>query len=272
MSFEAFEVVKTFAPFAKQMDGNFNTDFRVTGLLGKDMMPNLTTVAGGGLIKIAEASVKNSKLIGQMNSLTKMSLASEDMTLKDVVMSAEIKDGWAKVKPFDVKLGKSVANVEGGIGLDQTVDYTIRTDIETAQVGAALSSFIASQTGQNVEASRAKVDFQVTGPVTDPKVRIKSIDFGQGSVQTAAEQKLEKEAEKVKAEAEKKVDEKKQELEKKAEEKKEELQKEAEKAVEEEKEKLKKEAEKKLGEEGGEVVDKSKEEAEKTIKNLLKRK
>src|SRR5690606_1279941 len=80
-SFTSFEVVQSFAPFAKQMEGNFNTDFNISGLLAQDMTPNLATVKGGGIITIAEAAVKNSKLISGINSLTKMDVASENLTL-----------------------------------------------------------------------------------------------------------------------------------------------------------------------------------------------
>ena len=177
------------------------------------------------------------------------------------MFSAEIDDGRARVKPFDVKLGNNMAKVEGSIGLDQSLDYTITTDLETGKAGAALNSLIASQLGQTVNATKAKVNFGVGGTFADPKITIKSIDYGQGQVQTAAEEKVEKEVEKAKEEAKQKVEEKKEAVKKEAEEK-----------IAEETENLKKEAEKKVGEEGGEVIDKTKKEAEKKINDLFKKK
>lgn len=254
-SFTSFEVVQSFAPFARQMQGNFSTDFNISGLLAEDMTPKLATVEGGGIIKIAEAAIKNSKLISGINSLTNLNVASENLTLKDVIMSAQISDGRASVKPFSINMGENAAKIQGSIGLDQSLDYTVSTSIETGKAGAALNSFLASQLGQKVTATEANINFQVGGTFADPNIKIKSIDYGEGQVQAAAE---------------KEVEQAKEEVEQKVEEKKEEIRKEAEKKAEEEAEKLKKEAEEKLGEEGSKAAEKTKEEAEKIINNLFK--
>ncbi len=264
-SFAAFEVVKTFAPFAQAMDGNFNTDFKMSGLLQQDMMPDLATVSGGGLIKIAQAAVKNSKLVAGINSLTKTQIADENFSLKDVIMSADISNGRARVKPFEVDLGKNKANIEGSIGLDQSLDYKIKTNVETGQAGQALNSFISKQVGKQVTSSNADITFGVGGTFLDPKIKISSIDYGEGEVKSVAEETAKEEVAKVKEEAQEKV-------EQKVEEQKEEVQQEAEKIAEEQTDKLKEEAEKQLGEEGGETVDKAKEEADKVINNLFKKK
>ncbi len=267
-SFTAFEMVKAFAPFANSMDGNFNTDLKMSGLLGQDMMPDLSTVSADGLIKIAQAAVKNSKLVSGINSLTKSNLATENFSIKDVIMSAEVKNGRARVKPFDLKLGDHLAKVEGSIGLDQSLDYKIKTNIETGAAGQAVNAFISNQVGKNIGSTNADITFKIGGNFFDPKISIASIDYGEGEVKAAAEQKVEEEVEKVKVEAEKKVEEKKQEVQKEAEK----IAEEQKEKANEEAEKLKKEAEEKLGEEAGEVVDKSKEEAEKIINNLFKKK
>ncbi len=261
LSFTAFEVVRTFAPFAQSMDGKFSTDFEVNGLLKQDMMPDLATISGGGLIKIAEAAVKNSKLVAGINNLTKTELADENFTLKDMIMSAEIKDGRARVKPFEVKVGDHLAKVEGSMGLDQSLSYKVKTNVETGQAGQAVNSLISSQIGKEINSSNADVTFAIGGTFFKPEIKIESVDYGEGEVKAAAEEKAGEEIDKAKQQAEEKVEEKKQEV-----------QKEAEKIAEEQSEKLKEEAEKQLGEEGKETVDKAKEEADKVIDNLFKKK
>src|SRR5690606_8274682 len=57
----AFSIVKTFAPVAGIANGHFSTDFKIDGKLLQNMMPNMRTVNGSGLIKIAQASLKDSK-------------------------------------------------------------------------------------------------------------------------------------------------------------------------------------------------------------------
>lgn len=268
LSVTAFEVVQAFAPFAQNMDGNFNSDIKISGLLGQDMMPDLGSVSAGGLIKIAQAAVKNSQLVSGINSLTKTNLASENFTLKDVIMSAEIQDGRARVKPFDVKVGDNLAKVEGSIGLDQSLDYKISTTVETGAAGQALNSLISNQLGKQVTSSQADITFKVGGNFTNPKISIASIDYGEGEVKTAANEKVDEEVEKAKVQAEKKVDDKKEEAKQEAEK----IAQEQQEKLDKETDKLKKETEEKLGEEGGETVDKTKEEAEKVINNLFKKK
>jgi len=257
-SFQTFTTVQAFAPFAQQMQGDFSSDFKISGLLGEDMMPQLSSITGGGLIKIAEAAVKESKLVSGLNGLTKMNLASENLTLKDVVMSARINDGRAYVKPFDVKLGDNVANIKGSIGLDQSLNYQISTDIETGQAGQALNSFISNHIGKDITTTKAKVDFQVGGTYKDPKFTIASIDYGEGEVKNVAEKKVEEEVEQAKEEAKEK-----------AEEKAEEVKKEAEKKVEEKAKKVEEKAKEKAKEELGEEGEKAVEKGKKVIKDLF---
>ncbi|MEJ0055146.1 MAG: hypothetical protein WDN75_05495 [Bacteroidota bacterium] len=48
------------------MNGLFSTDFKINGELNKNMMPNMGTVNGGGLIKVAEATLTQSKLVSEL--------------------------------------------------------------------------------------------------------------------------------------------------------------------------------------------------------------
>jgi hypothetical protein len=62
-AFQSFVTVKTFAPIAQHVSGKFSTNFSFSGLLGQDMMPILSSLDGKGLIRLAEAAVKDSPLI-----------------------------------------------------------------------------------------------------------------------------------------------------------------------------------------------------------------
>jgi len=139
-------IIQNYAPIAGLVNGNFSTDFRLTGELHQNMMPNLATVSGGGLVKIAQAALKDSKLISGITSLTKLDDVSE-VTLKDVLMSAAIKDGRLGVKPFDVKFGDYKTNVAGSTGLDGSLDYTLKMNVPAGKLGAEYNSFVAKYTG-----------------------------------------------------------------------------------------------------------------------------
>lgn len=139
-------IVQSYAPIAGLVTGNFSTDFSISGELLKTMMPNLATVNGDGLVKIAQAALKESKLISGITSLTSLEEANE-VTLKDVLMSTSIKNGRLGVKPFDVKFGSYKTTVAGSTGLDGSLDYTLKMDVPAGKLGTQYNSFIAQYTG-----------------------------------------------------------------------------------------------------------------------------
>lgn len=151
-------IVQSYAPIAGLVDGNFSTDFKISGELLQTMMPNLKTVNADGLIKIIEAALKGSKLVSGITSLTKLD-DTDEVTLKDVLMSASIKDGRLGVKPFDVKFGSYKTSVAGSTGLDGSLDYTLKMDVPAGKLGSQYNAFIAQYTG-------GKTDPNANIPVT----------------------------------------------------------------------------------------------------------
>ena len=139
-------IVQSYAPIAGLVNGNFSTDMKLSGELQKDMMPNLATVNADGLVKIAQAALKDSKLITGITSLTNLNDASE-VTLKDVLMSATIKNGRLGVKPFDVKFGDYKTTVAGSTGLDGSLDYTLKMNVPAGKLGAQYNALVAKYTG-----------------------------------------------------------------------------------------------------------------------------
>ncbi len=168
----ASSLVSTYAPIAGMVNGNFSTDFKISGELLKDMMPNMATVNGGGLIKIAQAALKDSKLISGITSLTKLSDANE-VTMKDVLMSAAIKDGRLSVKPFDVKFGSYKTTIAGSTGMDQSIDYTLKMDVPAGKLGSQFNSLIASKTGAKADPNgTVPVTIGLGGSVTSPSPKL----------------------------------------------------------------------------------------------------
>jgi hypothetical protein len=139
-------IIQSYAPIAGLVNGNFSTDFKMSGELLKNMMPNLTTVNGDGLVKIAQAALKDSKLISGITSLTNLDDANT-VTLKDVLMSATIKDGRLGVKPFDVKFGEYKTSVAGSTGLDGSLDYTLKMNVPAGKLGAEYNALVAKYSG-----------------------------------------------------------------------------------------------------------------------------
>lgn len=250
-AYKNFVTVQKLAPIAQAINGNFSTDFAIGGMLQQDMMPDLTSLTGAGLFKIVQASVtQNSKLVSGITSLTKLK-GADQVSLKDVIMNAEIKDGRLFVKPFDVKFGDYKATVGGSNGIDGSLDYNVSMKVPTGAAGQAANQAIASLLGNNKFSvgDEVTLNFAVGGNYNDPKVKLgkTTAESSGGNTATQAvkakvKETVDKEKEKVKAE----IDAKKAEAEQKLQQKKDSVQKALEKQAEQKKEELKKKAKKTL--------------------------
>lgn len=193
----AFSIVKNYAPVAGLMSGNFSTDFKLSGELLQDMMPNLKTVNGEGLVKVAQAALKESKLVSGITSLTKLD-DSNEVTMRDVLMSASIKDGKLSVKPFNVKFGQYTTSVAGSTGMDGSINYSLKMDVPAGKMGAQLNSFVSQYTGGTSDPNAMiPVNIGLGGTFLDPKPQLLMTEQkqqAQQAVTSAVKQEAEKKA------------------------------------------------------------------------------
>jgi hypothetical protein len=165
----SFSIIKTYAPIAGLVTGKFSTDFKIDGELLQNMMPNMATVDGSGIIKIAQAALKDSKIISSITSITKLS-DTDDVTLKNVLMSATIEDGRLSVKPFDVNFGNYKTTVSGSSQLDGTIDYNLKMDVPAGKLGTQFNALLSKYTGQKSDSnSTIPVTIALGGKYNDPK-------------------------------------------------------------------------------------------------------
>ncbi len=167
----SFSIVKTYVPIAGLVTGNFSTDFKVNGELGQDLMPKMTTVNGGGLVKIAQAALTQSKLVSGVTSLTQLN-DTDQVSLKDVLMSASISDGRLSVKPFDVKFGSYLTTISGSTGVDGTIDYSLKMLVPSGQLGAQFSSLVNQYAGTNNSTTEIPLTIGVGGTYSNPKTTL----------------------------------------------------------------------------------------------------
>lgn len=169
-------LVQTYAPVAGLVNGNFNLDFKISGELLQNMMPNMGTVNGGGLVKIMQASLKESKILSGITSVTKLDDTNE-VTLKDVLMSASISNGRLSVKPFDAKFGDYKTTVSGSTGLDGSIDYKLKMDVPAGKLGTQFNSLIAQYSGGKSDPnSTIPLNITLGRTFTDPSVSLVSTE------------------------------------------------------------------------------------------------
>ena len=167
----SFSMVKTYAPIAGLVTGDFSTDFKLSGELTKQMTPNLATLNGAGLIKIAQAALTKSSLVSGLTSITKFN-NSEKVSLKDVLMSASITNGRFSVKPFDVQMGDYATTVSGSTGLDLSIDYSLKMMVPAGQLGSQFQGLINQYSGSTNPTDKIPVTIGIGGTVKDPKPRL----------------------------------------------------------------------------------------------------
>jgi len=211
-AYKAFFTIKQFAPIANLMDGDFSTDFNLSGELKQNMMPNLMTLTGSGLLEILNAAVKGSesKVISGITNLTKLSGESAYVTLRDVIMSTQIIDGRVLVEPFTINFGNNKAVIAGSNGLDGSLDYKLKLDVPPGAVQTA-TSLVSSAIGQdlNVNSKDVKLNLGIGGTYDNPKISILGAETGgtEEAAKEALKAVVEEEKEKLTEEAEKKLDE-----------------------------------------------------------------
>jgi hypothetical protein len=185
-----FNTIKALAPIAQKMDGTFSTDFKLSGLLGQDMMPQLNSLTGSGLVEVLQATLENSKILQKVALTTKLTdnLGSDMLKLKDLLMKVKVADGFVNTEPFDFNIGNVPVTIGGRQGLNGALDYTMNLDVPAGAAGQALNSLLSkvgAGSGANVET--IKLNLGVGGTYNDPSIKILGggTTAGEGGVATS---------------------------------------------------------------------------------------
>jgi len=174
---QAFMTVQALAPAAKFAKGSVTTDFRVSGPLGKNMMPLLPNLSGGGTLETSQLGMQDFPVLKSIAEKTKLAFLNNP-TVEALKATFKIGNGRLSLQPFDVKLGGATMKVAGSNGLDQSLEYLVDLRVPRALAGGSANQALASLVSQ---AGKAKIDLdaapeiplaiQVLGTVTNPSVK-----------------------------------------------------------------------------------------------------
>ncbi|MEP1096828.1 MAG: AsmA-like C-terminal region-containing protein [Cyclobacteriaceae bacterium] len=215
-AFNAFETIQTYVPIAEQVTGKFSTTFTVDGTLGEDMMPLMDEMNLSGLVNIAEAALEKGNFMNKLSTVTSFKSGAssggekKSITLKDVLVSAAIKNGRLFIEPFDLNVGGQKATLGGSNSLDGKLDYAMQLkDIPTGAIGSALSGALGSLTGgKKLISDKINLNLGIVGTTDDPKVNLLGSSPSSSGESASAKAAFQKQvndkvaAEKAKAEAE----------------------------------------------------------------------
>lgn len=173
-AFSAFNSVKAMVPLADNLEGIFSTNFKVSGEMGPDMMPNYSTLTGKGLFEVVRAAVSGSPVLTKISSLTQLQeLKSFAVNNKDV--AAEIINGNFIVKPFDLTVGQIKMTVGGSNNISNGgLEYVTALNVPTGKLGSQLTGQITRLTGvTDIKGTeRVTLGLNIGGTVSSPQVKL----------------------------------------------------------------------------------------------------
>jgi hypothetical protein len=146
-AFNTFNTVQKFAPAAAGLGGYVTVGMKYKSLLGSNMMPVISTITGGGEMHSESVQILESKTFDLMKNVLKLNQKYTNI-VKNISATFAINDGRLFIRPFDTKLGNIKLNISGDQGLDQTLNFVVRTEIPRSELGDAAGALMGSLAAQ----------------------------------------------------------------------------------------------------------------------------
>ena len=175
-TFMAFNTVKKLMPVAQFISGKINSEMTMKGVLGSDMMPDLTSLTGNGNLHLVEGFLKKFAPLDKM--ATTLNIAQlEGISLKDVKNYFAFANGKVLVKPFHMKAKDIDMEIGGLHGIDQSIDYQVNMKIPRALMGKKGNEYVdnlalqASNNGVPVKLNDViNLKVKMGGTMTNPLI------------------------------------------------------------------------------------------------------
>lgn len=187
---------------AQNIVGKLNSMFKVSGELDQQLMPKFNKSMSGifnmDLLEVVAENMPVTQSLGNFISLDEF----KKISLKDVLVRAEIKEGKVTYKPFDVVANNYKVNVSGGNSVEGDLDFLLKTELPTDKLTMIGRGAVATMLGKSVETDKIKVNLKVGGTYLQPSYKMVGADGKEvGGVKDI-----------IKDKAKEKIDEKKKEV------------------------------------------------------------
>ncbi len=175
-AFNTFNTVQRLAPASKGINGKVGIKLSYSSLLSKNLMPVIQTISGSGKLNSNEVTLVESAAYKKMKEVLKLS-ENYSNTFKDINISFKINDGRVYVSPFTTRAGNLKVNISGDQGLDQTLNYIVKTELPRSDLGSQVNSLIDNLSAQAAAFGFAfrpsetiKINVKVTGTFLKPVI------------------------------------------------------------------------------------------------------
>ncbi|MEM1121425.1 MAG: AsmA-like C-terminal region-containing protein [Bacteroidota bacterium] len=203
-AFNTFNTFEKLAPIGKFIEGRFNTELSMNGILGSDMMPDLSSLNLSGFFHTLDGVINGFKPVQELANKLNLEEKVKQLKIRDSKNWIEVKNGFVSVREFEHKIDEMSFLISGQHGLTQEMEYVVKAKVprallqKTGVTAAANNAWdaiakAANSKGINLangEFVRLKID--LTGSITDPKFKIiPTAADGETSVQDATKAAVE---------------------------------------------------------------------------------
>ena len=180
-SFKGLDMFKALVPMAKVLQGKLNTNLSLSGKLGDNMTPQLSSLKGNALAEILTTAINasDSKALSALQQNFNF-VDFNKLDLKDVKTSLDFSDGKVHVKPYHVKYKDIDMEIGGSHSFDELIDYQVVMQVPAKYLGSEVNQLIGKINDPAVNNLTIPVTANLKGNLNNPTV---TTDLSQ-SVQT----------------------------------------------------------------------------------------
>ena len=169
-SFKDLDLLKSFAPIAKIVEGKLNSTIDIKGLLGADFTPDLATISGDAFAELFTSKISESEspLLSSLSS--KLDFINFKELEQDIKTRLSFKDGDVVVKPFKIQYKDIPIEVSGTHSLSNTMNYGATFNVPAKYLGADVNRLIGKINDPEVDNISIPVTTTIGGTFSKPNV------------------------------------------------------------------------------------------------------
>lgn len=177
-TFNTFVTVQKLMPIGKYLGGKLSSKLNMTGLLGENMFPDLSSLTGDGNIFLIEGLLKKFQPLEKLAERLNLD-ALRNVSLREVREQFEFNAGKVFVKPFKLKINAIEMEIAGMHGFDQSMDYTIHMKVPRQMLGTKgnqlINDLAAKITERGVPVNPGEtvnLNVKMLGSINNPDIRL----------------------------------------------------------------------------------------------------
>jgi hypothetical protein len=177
-TFNTFVTVQKLMPIGKFLGGKMSSKLNMTGLLGENMFPDLTSLAGEGNIFLIQGLLQKFKPLEQLADRLNVN-ELRNISVREVREQFEFSGGKVFVQPFKLNVSNIEMEIGGSHGFDQSMDYTIHMKVPRSMLGNKGNQVIENLASQVTQrgvpvklGETVNLNVKMLGTINNPDIRL----------------------------------------------------------------------------------------------------